>query len=50
MIALRRKGQGAKANLSTKENPPKKGAWFSNSNENSRWTEGIETQATQGSP
>ena len=45
MIALRKRGQGAKANLSTKKNPPKKGAWFSDSNENSRGTEGIETEA-----
>jgi hypothetical protein len=49
MIALWRRSQGAKANLSTEENPPKKGTWFSNANENSWWTEGIKTEATQGS-
>jgi hypothetical protein len=49
VIALLRRNKSAEANLSTEENPPKKSTWFSNTDENSWWTEGIKTEATQGS-
>ena len=46
---LLKKVQGAETNLSTEKNPSKKDTWFSSKNEYSRWTEGIETKAAQGS-
>jgi len=49
MIApLLGKERSAKADLSAEETSSKKGAWFSGANEDSRGTECIESEATQG--
>jgi len=41
--------QSAKANLPAEKIAPKKGAWLPSTEQNPGWTEGIESQATQGS-